>query len=111
MIATPIAITPTGEGTFALPSMSIATPTASRTVELTAMSACLPDTAMEMTRPWTSQNDVHRRLEISHRTRDFHIPTAAYFHEDQDEDEEYEREQTGGPHAPQLDMRRTGTPR
>jgi hypothetical protein len=35
------------------------------------------DTAMEMTRPWTSQNDVHRRLEISHRTRDSHIPTAA----------------------------------
>jgi hypothetical protein len=39
--------------------------------------AAVADTAMEMTRPWTSQNDVHRRLEISHRTRDSHIPTAA----------------------------------
>ena len=41
--------------------------------------AASPDTAMEMTRPWTSQHDVHRRLEISHTTRDFHIPTAASF--------------------------------
>jgi hypothetical protein len=34
------------------------------------------DAAMEMTRLWKSQNDFHRRLEISHRTRDSHIPTA-----------------------------------
>jgi len=34
------------------------------------------DTAMEMTRPWKSQNDFHSRLEISHSTRDSHIPTA-----------------------------------
>jgi hypothetical protein len=32
--------------------------------------------AMEMTRPWKSQIDFHRRLEISHRARDSHIPTA-----------------------------------
>ena len=34
------------------------------------------DAAMEMTRLWKSQNDFHSRLEISHRTRDSHIPTA-----------------------------------
>jgi hypothetical protein len=34
-------------------------------------------TAVEMTRAWKSQNDFHTRLEISHRTRDSHIPTAA----------------------------------
>jgi hypothetical protein len=34
-------------------------------------------TAVEMTRLWKSQNDFHSRLEIAHRTRDFHIPTAA----------------------------------
>jgi hypothetical protein len=32
--------------------------------------------AMEMPRRWKSENDFHRRLEISHRTRDSHIPTA-----------------------------------
>ena len=32
--------------------------------------------AMEMTLLWKSQNDSHRSLEISHRTRDSHIPTA-----------------------------------
>jgi hypothetical protein len=37
--------------------------------------------AVEMTRPWKSQTDFHRRLEISHRTRDFHIPTSrSLFH-------------------------------
>ena len=39
-------------------------------------SALAPKTAVEMTRPWKSQNDFHSRLEIAHRTRDFHIPTA-----------------------------------
>jgi hypothetical protein len=32
--------------------------------------------AVEMTRLWKSQNDSHRRLEISHSTRDSHIPTS-----------------------------------
>jgi hypothetical protein len=32
--------------------------------------------AMEMSLLWKSQNDFHRSLEISHTTRDFHIPTA-----------------------------------
>ena len=32
--------------------------------------------AVEMSRPWKSQNDFHSHLEISHRTRDSHIPTA-----------------------------------
>jgi hypothetical protein len=36
-----------------------------------------PHTAVEMTRALKSQNDFHTRLEISHRTRDSHIPTAA----------------------------------
>src|SRR5712691_1341078 len=31
---------------------------------------------MEMTRLWKSQTDFHSRLEISHTTRDSHIPTA-----------------------------------
>ena len=34
------------------------------------------DAAMEMTLLWKSQNDFHSSLEISHRTRDSHIPTA-----------------------------------
>lgn len=37
---------------------------------------------MEMARPWTAQHAAHRRLEISHTTRDFHIPTAASREED-----------------------------
>src|SRR5713101_3400352 len=41
-------------------------------------SARLPKTAVEMTRLWKSQNDFHSRLEISHRTRDSHIPTTAF---------------------------------
>ena len=32
--------------------------------------------AVEMTLLWKSQNDFHRSLEISHRTRDSHIPTS-----------------------------------
>jgi hypothetical protein len=32
--------------------------------------------AVEMTLLWKSQNDSHRSLEISHRTRDSHIPTS-----------------------------------
>jgi hypothetical protein len=31
--------------------------------------------AVEMTLLWKSQNDSHRSLEISHRTRDSHIST------------------------------------
>ena len=34
--------------------------------------------AVDMPPPWKSQNDFHRSLEISHRTRDSHIPTAAF---------------------------------
>jgi hypothetical protein len=34
------------------------------------------DATMEMTLLWKSQNDFHSSLEISHRTRDSHIPTA-----------------------------------
>jgi hypothetical protein len=34
-------------------------------------------TAVEMAVPWKSQPDFHRTLEISHRARDSHIPTAA----------------------------------
>jgi predicted mannosyl-3-phosphoglycerate phosphatase (HAD superfamily) len=59
----------------------IARPAAAGTVELadanTRVGSCAPKTAMEMTRLWKSKNDFHSRLEISHSTRDFHIPTAA----------------------------------
>ena len=41
--------------------------------------------AVEMPRPWKSQNDFHRRLEISHSTRDSHIPTADYSSGSEDE--------------------------
>ena len=34
--------------------------------------------AVEMTLLWKSQNDFHRSLEISHRTRDSHIPTSRF---------------------------------
>ena len=34
--------------------------------------------AVEMTRLWKSQNDFHRSVEISRRTRGFHIPTAPH---------------------------------
>ena len=53
-----------GQGLDTLPSASREQPTRSR------------DTAVEMGRPWKSQNDFHRRLEISHSTRDSHIPTS-----------------------------------
>ncbi len=62
----------------------IGRPAATGTVELTTirsqtrrLALLEPYTAVEMTRPWKSQNDFHTRLEISHRTRDSHIPTAA----------------------------------
>ena len=34
--------------------------------------------AVEMTHLWKSQNESHRGLEISHRTRDSHIPTSRF---------------------------------
>jgi hypothetical protein len=59
----------------------IARPAAAGTVELAdarmRISSPPPRTAVEMTRLWKSQNDFHSRLEISHSTRDSHIPTAA----------------------------------
>ena len=57
----------------------IARPGASGTVELRPGGRPFrlrPRTAMEMSVPWKSQNDFHRPLEISHRTRDSHISTA-----------------------------------
>src|SRR6266851_1357658 len=36
----------------------------------------MPKMAMQMTAPWKPQNGFHRALEISQRTRDFHIRTA-----------------------------------
>lgn len=35
-------------------------------------------TAVEMPRPWKSQTDFHRRLEISQRARDSHISTSRF---------------------------------
>ena len=56
-----------------------ARPRASGAVELArigGVSFQTLDAAVEMPVPWKSQNDFHRTLEISHRTRDSHIPTA-----------------------------------
>jgi hypothetical protein len=61
--------------------MAIAAPTAAGIVALWPGRRAA-DTAMEMARPWTAQNAVHRRLEISHTTRDFHMSTAAPFQEE-----------------------------
>ena len=36
------------------------------------------DAAVEMTHLWKSKNDSHTCLEISHRTRDSHIPTSRF---------------------------------
>ena len=44
--------------------------------------------AMEMPALWKPQNGFHSALEISHRTRDSHIPTADHFLVSQEEDEE-----------------------
>ena len=41
-----------------------------------ARSRATAKTAVEMASPWKPQNGFHRDLEISHRTRDSHIPTS-----------------------------------
>ena len=67
-------------GTSPIAADPIARPAAAGTVELATPareSARPPKTAVEMARLWKPQNDFHSRLEISHRTRDSHIPTAA----------------------------------
>ena len=73
----------------------IGRPAATGTVELKTVRAqtgrlALPEpyTAVEMTRAWKSQNDSHTRLEISHRTRDSHIPTAKHPLSQKGEDED-----------------------
>jgi hypothetical protein len=48
----------------------------------TGFSAHTARHGVEMSVPWKSQNDFHRPLEISHSTRDFHIPTAGSFFEE-----------------------------
>ena len=66
-------------GARSLPGIRIAPPGASSEVELNQIdrvSGATTDTAVEMPVPWKSQNDFHRPLEISHRTRDSHISTA-----------------------------------
>lgn len=52
-----------------------------------------PGTAVEMAARWKPQNGFHSALEISHRTRDSHIPTAdhfLFFQQDRQEGEEEE---------------------
>ena len=44
--------------------------------------------AMEMPARWKPQNGFHSALEISHTTRDSHIPTADHCFVSQEEDEE-----------------------
>jgi hypothetical protein len=58
--------------------------------------------AVEMSLLWKSQNDFHRSLEISHRTRDSHIPTSR-FPFFRGEERRMNRPQTGS-----LSERRTG---
>jgi len=43
-------------------------------------------TAVEMTSLWKPQTGSHKDLEISHRTRDSHIPTADHCFVDEEED-------------------------
>ena len=45
-------------------------------------------TAVEMPAPWKPQNGFHSALEISHKTRDSHIPTADYLFVSQEKDDE-----------------------
>jgi len=64
----------------AMTSTPNAAPTVAGAVDLVPVAPLTPETAVEMTRPWTAQTDFHRRLEISHSTRDSHISTAASFY-------------------------------
>jgi len=51
-----------------------------------------------MSVPRKSQNDFHRPLEISHSTRDFHIPTAESFSNKKKKNEE-DNDENGPSHA------------
>mgnify|MGYP001609412803 CR=1 FL=1 len=52
---------------------------------------CEMKTAMEMTSLWKPKSGFHRDLEISHRTRDSHIPTADHPLSQKEDDEERRR--------------------
>ena len=43
---------------------------------ITGLARVNGQTAVEMTSRWKPKNGFHRDLEISHRTRDSHIPTS-----------------------------------
>ncbi len=43
---------------------------------ITGLARVNGQTAVEMTSLWKPKNGFHRDLEISHRTRDSHIPTS-----------------------------------
>jgi len=45
-------------------------------------------TAVEMPSLWKAHITSHRDLEISHRTRDSHIPTSRFLFKGEDEEEE-----------------------
>ena len=51
-------------------------PTRSRATRSPVIRVAHGKAAMEMPALWKPQNGFHSALEISHRTRDFHIPTA-----------------------------------
>jgi hypothetical protein len=57
---------------------------------------------MEMPAPWKPQNGFHSALEISHTTRDSHIPTADHFWSHK---KETKRKTYDVSHARQLDRR------
>ena len=48
--------------------------------------------AMEMPALWKPQNGFHSALEISHRTRDSHIPTADHLFVSQEKEEDEEED-------------------
>jgi hypothetical protein len=82
-----------GRGSEIPTTAPIARPAVTGAVELAhsdAPGSPEPTTAVEMPRAWKSQNDFHTRLEISHRTRDSHIPTAASLYRSEEQDEKHD---------------------
>ena len=58
---------------------------------LSTRSRATAKTAVEMTSLWKPQNGFHRDLEISPRTRDFHIPTAdSWWRKKKDEENRFQ---------------------
>jgi len=82
-------------------SSRLGRPTRSRSSGSSRFGA-IAQTAVEMSAPWKPQNGFHRALEISHRTRDSHIPTADHFLVSQDDDDEEKERHTSRMTARQM---------